>query len=180
MAQPTASDRSRPRVDQRSAHAGAPRQRGRAGARRALPGTDRRHRRRHGGGRHAAGRGARPARPRGDRLTASSPTRSRRTCSSSEKIYNFIRPMKTVGVVQPARGPEGHRDRRAVRRRRRDRPLDQPDLDRHLQDPDLDQGALPDRHQPASVGGPLHHAGRRDHERRRAHCRARPTARSTG
>ncbi len=39
-----------------------------APARRALPGTDRRHRRRHGRGRHAAGRGLRPAGRRGDRL----------------------------------------------------------------------------------------------------------------
>ena len=77
---------------------------------------------------------------------------------ASEKIYRFIRPMKTVGVVQPARRPQGHRDRRALRRRRRDRALDQPDLHGDLQDPDRDQGALPDRHQPAPVGGPVHHA----------------------
>ena len=37
---------------------------------------------------------------------------------ASEKVYEFIRPMKTVGVIAPARGPQGHRDRRAVRRRR--------------------------------------------------------------
>ena len=71
---------------------------------------------------------------------------------ASEKIYNFIRPMKTVGVIAPARGSQGHRDRRAVRRRRGDRPVDQPDLHRDLQDPDRAQGALPDRHQPAPVG----------------------------
>ena len=38
---------------------------------------------------------------------------------------------------QPHRGQEGHRDRRAVRRRRRGHSVDQPDLDRDLQDPDL-------------------------------------------
>ena len=36
---------------------------------------------------------------------------------ASEKVYKFIRPMKTVGVDPPARGSQGHRDRRAVRRR---------------------------------------------------------------
>ena len=60
--------RSRPRVDPRGAHAGAPREGGRAGARRALPGTDRRHRRRDGRGRHAAGRSARPPCLRGNRF----------------------------------------------------------------------------------------------------------------
>ena len=69
---------------------------------------------------------------------------------ASEQVYKFIRPMKTVGVVRRARGSQGHRDRRAVRRRRGDRAVDQPDVDGHLQDPDLAQGALPDRHQPAS------------------------------
>ena len=78
------------------------------------------------------------------------------------------------------RGSEGHRDRRAIRRRRRDRPVDQPDIHRDLQDPDRDQGALPDRHQPASLGGPLHHARRRDHERGGAPRRRARTGRSTG
>ncbi len=65
----------------------------------------------------------RPRRSRGwpsrKPASASSPTRSRRTSSPSEKVYEFIRPMKTVGVVRRDRGPEGHRDRRAVRRGRR-------------------------------------------------------------
>ena len=55
---------------------------------------------------------------------------------ASQKVYEFIRPMKTVGVDRAARGSQGHRDRRAVRRRRRGRAVDQPDLDRDLQDPD--------------------------------------------
>ena len=84
---------------------------------------------------------------------------------ASQKVYNFIRPMKTVGVIAAARRPEGHRDRRAVRRGRRHRPVDQSDVDRDLQDPDRDQGALPDRHQPASLGGPVHYARRRNHAR---------------
>ena len=64
---------------------------------------------------------------------------------ASERVYEFIRPMKTVGVVSRDRGHEGHRDRRAVRRRRGDRAVDQPDVDGDLQDPDRAQGALPDR-----------------------------------
>ena len=73
--------RSRPRVDPRSAHAGAPRQGGRAGPRRALPGADRRA---------SSTPWPRPSRRRPRRspgsparrpATASSPTRSRRTCS---------------------------------------------------------------------------------------------------
>ena len=44
---------------------------------------------------------------------------------SSERVYQFIRPMKTVGVVAPRRNAEGHRDRRAVRRRRGRRAVDQ-------------------------------------------------------
>ena len=72
---------------------------------------------------------------------------------ASQKVYEFIRPMRTVGVVARHRRPQDRRDRRAVRRRRRGRALDQPDLDRHLQDPHRAQGALRDRHQPASVGG---------------------------
>ena len=87
---------------------------------------------------------------------------------ASEKVYRFIRPMKTVGVIRPPRGPQGHRDRRAVRRRRGHRAVHEPDLHRDLQDPHLAQGALPDRHQPAPVGGALHHARRRGHERGRA------------
>ena len=112
--------------------------------------------------------------------SASSPTRSRRTCSRRDRVHEFIRPMKTVGVVAPARGQEGHRDCRAVRRRRRHRAVDQPDLDGDLQDPDRAQGALRDRHQPAPVGGALHHARRRDHGRGRAPAPARPTAPSAG
>ena len=64
---------------------------------------------------------------------------------ASERVYEFIRPMKTVGVVARDEATQGRRDRRAVRRRRRDRPVHQSDVDGDLQDPDLAQGALPDR-----------------------------------
>ena len=104
-----------------------------------------------------------PAWPSRKPASASSPTRSRRTCSRSRRVYEFIRPMKTVGVDRAPRGHEGHRDRRAVRRRRGDRAVDQPDVDGHLQDAHRAQGALRHRHQPAPVGGALHHAARRGH-----------------
>ena len=80
--------------------------------------------------------------------------------------------MKTVGVVARHEDRKVDRDRRAVRRRRRHRAVDQPDLDRHLQDPDRAQGALRHRHQPAPVGGALHHADGRGHGRGGAARRA--------
>ena len=61
---------------------------------------------------------------------------------ASERVYHFIRPMKTVGRRRRDRRPQGHRDRRAVRRRRGDRPVDQSDVHGDLQDPDRHQGAL--------------------------------------
>ena len=172
---PRRSDGSRSRFDPGSARAGAARQAGRAPARRILPGTDRPHRRRDGRSGRAARRGVRPPRRRRNRL------RRRRRQDSEEpvrvrSVYEFIRPMKTVGVVRRDEDTQGHRDRRAVRRGRRHRAVDQSDVHGDLQDPDLAQGALPDRPQPASVGGPLHHARRRSHgrggrERRRARRR---------
>ena len=66
---------------------------------------------------------------------------------------------------RPPRGSPGHRNRRALRRRRRHRPVDEPDVDRDLQDPDRAQGALLDRHQPASVGRQVHHPRRGGHGR---------------
>ncbi len=68
------------------------------------------------------------------------------------------------------RDAEDHRNRRAVRRRRGDRAVDQPDVDGDLQDPDLPQGALPDRHEPASVSGAVHHPRRRG-DGRSGRCR---------
>ena len=82
---------------------------------------------------------------------------------ASEKVYKFIRPMKTVGVI----------------RRLDDRkvleiaepfgvvcaivPDDQPDVHGDLQDPHRDQGALPGGDQPAPVGGAVHRPRRGDH-----------------
>ena len=51
---------------------------------------------------------------------------------ASRQVYEFIRPMKTVGVVNRHRRQEDRRDRRAVRRRRGDRALDESDIDRDL------------------------------------------------
>ena len=83
----------------------------------------------------AARGGARPARRRGNRL------RRRRGQDSEEPVR-----LREGLRVHPAdedrrrhratRRSQGRRDRRAVRRRRRDRPVDQPDVHRHLQDPD--------------------------------------------
>ncbi len=79
---------------------------------------------------------------------------------ASQKVYDFIRPMKTVGVI--AR----HEDRRVIEIAEPFGvvaaivPDDQPHVDRDLQDSDCDQGALHHRHQPASVGGQMHHARR--------------------
>ena len=92
---------------------------------------------------------------------------------SSRQVYEFIAPMKTVGVVNRHRGPEGRRDRRAVRRRRGHRPVDQPDVNGDLQGVDRAEGALPDRDQPASVRGAMHHPRGRDHGRGRRTAPAR-------
>ncbi len=76
---------------------------------------------------------------------------------SSQKVYDFIRPMKTVGVV--AR----HEDRRVVEIAEPFGvvaaivPVDQSDVDCYLQDPDCHQGAVHDRPQPTSRCGEVHH-----------------------
>ena len=156
--------RSRSRFDGGGAHAGAPREAGADGNRRALAGAHRRHRRCDGGRGRAAVRGAREARGRGNRI------RRRRRQGPEESVLRRsrvpIHPADEDGRRAAApRGSEGHRDCRAVRRRRGDRAVDQSDLDRDLQDSDLAEGAMRHRHQPASVGRSLHHARRRDHER---------------
>ncbi len=51
---------------------------------------------------------------------------------SSRMVYDFIRPMRTVGVVNRDRGQEARRDCRAVRRRGRDRSVHQPDVHRYI------------------------------------------------
>ena len=143
------------------------------------PGTDRRHRRRDGRGRDAAGRGVRAARRRGNRLRR----RRRQDPEEPVRVAEGLRlhPADEDGRRRrAARGPAGRRDRRAVRRRRRHRAVDQPDVDGDLQDPDRAQGALRDRAQPASVRREVHHARRRGHGRGGARAPARRPARSTG
>ena len=51
---------------------------------------------------------------------------------SSRQVYEFIAPMKTVGVVNRIRGAEGSRNRRAVRCRRGHRALDESDINGDL------------------------------------------------
>ncbi len=79
---------------------------------------------------------------------------------ASERVYRFIRPMKTVGVVRRIE------DRKIVEIAEPFGvvaaivPDHEPDVHRDLQDPDRDQGAVPDRPQSASLGGSLHLARR--------------------
>ena len=90
---------------------------------------------------------------------------------ASEKVYQFIRPMKTVGVIRRLDDRKVDRDCRAVRRGGRDRPVHQPDVHGDLQDPDFPQGALPHRDQSASRRGAMHHPRGRSDERSRARRR---------
>jgi hypothetical protein len=94
---------------------------------------------------------------------------------ASQKVYDFIRPMKTVGVI--AR----HEDRRVIEIAEPfgvvaavvadAKPADsanQPDVDGHLQDPHCSEGALHDRAQPASGCRQVHHQSCGSHGRGRA------------
>ncbi len=153
MAEPRRPDRSRSRLHRRSARARAPRQ---AGAGSSSPSSARNRSTR------SSTRWPRPPRRRPRRFARLAVEETgygvvddkiQKNLFASQKVYDFIRPMKTVGVDRAPRGPTRHRDRRAVRRRRRGRAVDQPDVDGDLQDPDRAQGALRDRAQPASVRG---------------------------
>ena len=89
----------------------------------------------------AAGRGVRPARRRRDRL------RRRRRQDPEEPVRRAeglrVHPAdEDRRRDRAARGPPGHRNRRAVRRGRRDRAVHEPDLDRDLQDSDRHQGPM--------------------------------------
>ena len=105
----SAADRQGPRVHRRGARARAGRAPGAAPARRAHPGTDRRHRHRHGRGGHARTpkrwRGSPSKRP----ATASSPTRSRRTCSARARCTS------SSGRCGPSASSTGSRRRRSSR-----------------------------------------------------------------
>ena len=108
-----ATHRQGSRVHRRGPGAGARRPPGAVAARRALPGTDRRHRHRHGRGRDAAGRGARPAGRRGDRLRRrrrqgpEEPVRVAARCTSSSGrcepsgVVNRIEEKKIVEIAEP-------------------------------------------------------------------------------
>ena len=86
----------------------------------------------------------------------------RKNLFASEKIYKFIRPMKTVGVVQRLD------DRKVIEIAEPFGvvaaivPSTNPTSTAIYKILIAHQGPLPHRHQPASVGGPLHHARRRD------------------
>ena len=84
---------------------------------------------------------------------------------ASEKVYKFIRPMKTVGVVRRLD------DRKVIEIAEpfgvvAASSVHQSHVHRHLQD-SIPEGAVSHRHQPASRSGQMHHAGRRSDERRR-------------
>ena len=98
---------------------------------------------------------------------------------SSQKVYDFIRPMKTVGVV--AR----HEDRRVIEIAEPFGvvaavvPSTNPTSTAIYKILIAHQGALLHRPEPASLGGQVHHAGRGSDGRGRAPA-GRPPARSTG
>ena len=100
--------------------------------------------------------------------------------SSEQRAIEFIRPMRTVGVVAPHRGPAGHRDCGAVRCGRGDRAVHEPHVDRHLQDPDLAQSAVRDRPQSSPLRRALHHAASPKSWTRRRGAPGRPRTASTG
>jgi hypothetical protein len=77
---------------------------------------------------------------------------------ASDRVYEFIRPMKTVGVVSRDDTKKVDRDREPFGVVAAVVPVHQSHLHRDLQDPDLAQGALPHRHESASVSGALHHS----------------------
>ena len=108
----------------------------------------------------AAGRGVRPASPSRKPATASSADKIQKNLFSAQKVYTFIRPMKTVGVIARHEDTRVDRDRRTIRRRGRHRAVNQSNVDGHLQDPDFAQGALCHRAQSTPVRGQVHHARR--------------------
>ena len=99
---------------------------------------------------------------------------------ASEKVYGFIRPMKTVGVI--AR----HDDTRVVEIAEPFGvvaavvPSTNPTSTAIYKILIAHQGALRDRAEPSPVGGEVHHARRRGDGRGGAHAPARPQAPSTG
>ena len=84
---------------------------------------------------------------------------------SADRVYRFIRPMRTVGVLQRLE------DRKIVEIAEPFGvvaaivPTTNPTSTAIYKILICAEGAMRDRHQPASVGRSLHHARRRDHER---------------
>ena len=174
------ANRPRPRLDQRSAQSRAPRQAGASHPRRILAGADRR--RSSTRWRLPQPRIAEPL----ARLAVEETTygvvadKIQKNLFGSQQVYEFIQPMKTVGVIARHDDKKDHRDRRALRRRGRHRAVDQSDLDGDLQDPHQHQGPLRHCHVTAPVGRTLHHPDGGDHVRRRARRPGLPTARLAG
>ena len=98
---------------------------------------------------------------------------------AAERVYQFIRPMRTVGVLRRLE------DRKVVEIAEPFGvvaaivPTTNPTSTAIYKILIAHQGALRDRHQPAPVGGALHHARRGDHERGGARRRRCPRAPST-
>ncbi len=99
---------------------------------------------------------------------------------ASEQVYRVHQADEDRRRREPPRGSQGHRDRRALRRGRGHRAVDESDVDGDLQDPHRAEGTVRDRDQPASVRREVHHARRRDHERGRARRRRARRRRSAG
>ena len=83
---------------------------------------------------------------------------------ASRRVYEFIKPMKTVGVINRIEDKKIIEIAEPFGVVAAIDSVDQSHLDRDLQDADCDQGALRRRHEPAPVGGALHHARGRHHE----------------
>ena len=99
---------------------------------------------------------------------------------ASQRVHEFIRPMKTVGVINRNEEKKVIEIAEPFGVVAAIDPVDQPDLDGDLQDPDRDQGALRHRDDAASIRRALHHLHRRHHERGGPPGRRCPTAPSAG
>jgi hypothetical protein len=137
-------------------------------ARRVLAGADRRHRRRHGRSRHRRRPSRWPGWPSRKPATATWPTRS-------EEPLRLAAGVRLHPADEDRRRGRAHEDKKSSRSpspsassrqscrppTRRPRPSYKILI--------CHQGPVRDGHQPASVRGALHHAHRRNHERRRPH-----------
>ncbi len=76
---------------------------------------------------------------------------------ASQRVHEFIRPMKTVGVINRNEEKKVIEIAEPFGVVAAVDSVDQPDLDGHLQDPHCDQVAVRRRDDTASVCGALHH-----------------------